>query len=151
MAMNADGTKQLAVVARIAVGIKGYLAVIKAVSCAGRCKVGDIEGDAARVEYVVAVFTGGCGVTGIEGAAETGATGVAYKAIDIEASCIWLRVSTVTEGAGEVTEVVQVLAVVRSVAATVSVVVVVVSIDVIDVVIIIGAAASNKGKGTSAR
>jgi precorrin-3B methylase len=107
VAMNCtDGTKRLAAVARVVVGIKGYLAVIKAVSHVGRCEVGDVEGDAARVEYVVAVFAGGHGVTGIEGAAETGAAGVVYEAIDIKASCIWLGVGTVTEGAGEVTEVV---------------------------------------------
>jgi hypothetical protein len=121
-AMNcADGTKRLAVVARMAVGIEGHLEVVEAVSRAGRCEVGDIiEGDAAGVEYVVAVFAGGHGVAGVEGAAETGTAKVVYEAIDIEASRVWLRVGTVAEGAGEVNGVVRALAVVGTVAAATS-------------------------------
>ena len=137
-AMNcADGTKRLGVVARMAVGIEGHLEVVEAVSRAGRCEVGDIEGDAAGVEYVVAVFAGGRGVAGVEGAAETGTARVVYEAIDIEASRVWLRVGTVAEGAGEVNGVVRALAVVGTVAAATSVVVVVASVDVIDVVIVV--------------
>ena len=50
-------------------------------SRAERCEVGDIEGDATWIEYVVAVCAGGCGVTGVEDAAETGAAGVIYEGV----------------------------------------------------------------------
>jgi hypothetical protein len=38
-----------------------------------------VEGNAARIEGVVAVVAGGCSIAGIEGAAKTGAARVIYE------------------------------------------------------------------------
>jgi hypothetical protein len=78
MAMiGAGGAEQLGADEEDTTGIEDKLEDAAVVShVQGGWEVGDTEGEAAWVKYVVAMFAGGRSITGVEGAAETGATRV---------------------------------------------------------------------------